>query len=556
MAIEKITALYCRLSRDDELQGDSNSIKNQKNILLKYAQDNRFPNTQFFVDDGYSGTTFERPAWKELMEYVEDGKVATVIVKDMSRLGRDYLRVGYYTEVVLPGADVRFIAVNNGVDSATQEGSDFTPFLNIINEWYAKDTSKKIRAVFRAKGESGRPLCTNPPYGYLKDPANKDHWIVDETAAEVVREIFGMCIDGMGPKKIANTLSERKIVVPSEHFRRLGHPVPAKVPKDIYAWQETTITHILTRMDYVGHTVNFKTHKKSYKSKQKIKNNPSEWVIFENTHEAIIDQDTYDIVQRIRDGRRRPTPLGTMPVLSGMLFCADCGAKMYQVRGKDWPASKEHLVCATYRKIKGACTSHQVYNLEVERFILSHIQQLIKCVLQSEDDFVMMVMRQSYKEYEKTLRDLTVQIEQANRRLSFVDEIICHLYEDNISGKIDDARYIKMASAYELEQQDLNKRIAALTEQQGSQRTKSVNTKYIISLARKYGIVEELDTRVIREFVSKVIIHTAENIDGVWKQRIQIIYNGIGVVVLPGQKHHIIARRSHRSRNAQNAETM
>lgn len=304
MAIEKITALYCRLSIDDELQGDSNSMKNQKSILLKYAQDNRFPNTQFFVDDGYSGTTFERPAWKELMEYVEDGKVATVIVKDMSRLGRDYLRVGYYTEVVLPGADVRFIAVNNGVDSVTQEGSDFTPFLNIINEWYAKDTSKKIRAVFRAKGESGRPLCTNPPYGYLKDPVNKDHWIVDETAAEVVREIFGMCIDGMGPKKIANTLSERKIVVPSEHFRRLGHPVPAKVPKDIYAWQETTITHILTRMDYVGHTVNFKTHKKSYKSKQKIKNDPSEWVIFENTHEAIIDQDTYDIVQRIRDGRR------------------------------------------------------------------------------------------------------------------------------------------------------------------------------------------------------------------------------------------------------------
>ena len=201
MAIEKITALYCRLSRDDELQGDSNSIKNQKNILLKYAQDNRFPNTQFFVDDGYSGTTFERPAWKELMEYVEDGKVATVIVKDMSRLGRDYLRVGYYTEVVLPGADVRFIAVNNGVDSATQEGSDFTPFLNIINEWYAKDTSKKIRAVFRAKGESGRPLCTNPPYGYLKDPVNKDHWIVDETAVEVVREIFGMCIDGIGPKR-------------------------------------------------------------------------------------------------------------------------------------------------------------------------------------------------------------------------------------------------------------------------------------------------------------------------------------------------------------------
>lgn len=470
MALEKITALYCRLSRDDELQGDSNSIKNQKSIMLKYALDNRFSNTQFFVDDGYSGTTFERPAWKELMELVEEGKVATVIVKDMSRLGRDYLRVGYYTEVVLPGADVRFIAINNGVDSAKQQDSDFTPFLNIINEWYAKDTSKKIRAVFRAKGESGKHLCINPPYGYMRDPADKEHWIVDEEAATVVRDIFQMCMAGMGPTTIAHALSDRKIPVPTEHFRRKGMPIPARVPDDIYRWQETTITGILKRMDYLGHTVNFKTHRKSYKSKKTIQNEPSEWMIFENTHEAIIDQDTYSIVQRIRDGRRRPTPLGEMPILSGILFCADCGAKMYQVRGKDWPASKEHLVCATYRKQRGKCSSHQVYNIEVERFILSHIQQLIKYVKQSEEEFVMLAMRQSFKESEKDMRNLASQIDNKSKRLIFLDEIICRLYEDNISGKIDDERYIKMATAYEAEQKQLADDITVLTEQQNTQR--------------------------------------------------------------------------------------
>ena len=549
MALEKITALYCRLSRDDELQGDSNSIKNQKSIMLKFAQDNRFLNTQFFVDDGYSGTTFERPAWKELMELVEDGKVGTVIVKDMSRLGRDYLRVGYYTEVVLPGADVRFIAINNGVDSATQQDSDFTPFLNIINEWYAKDTSKKIRAVFRAKGESGKPLCTTPPYGYLKDPADKDHWIIDEEAAAVVREIFQMCMNGMGPTTIAHALSARMIPVPSEHYRLKGITVPSKPPNNPYRWQETTITGILKRMDYLGHTVNFKTHKKSYKSKKKVDNDPSEWMIFENTHEAIIDQDTFGIVQRIRDGRRRPTPMGEMPVLSGILFCADCGAKMYQVRGNGWPESKWHLVCATYRKIRGNCSSHQVYNLEVERFILSHIQRLVKCVHQSEEEFVHLVMRQSYKESEKVLRDLSAQIDRANKRLVFLDELICRLYEDNVLGKIEDERYVKMVSAYEREQRELSQQITMFTDQHSSQRSQSVNTKYIISLAKKYDTVEELDARVIREFVSKVIVHRAEEIDGTWKQRIQVIYNGIGEIILPGQKQHINTRKARRPRS-------
>lgn len=293
----KITALYCRLSRDDELQGDSNSIKNQKAILQKYADDNGFGNTQFFVDDGYSGTNFDRPDWQRLVALAEEGSIGTIIVKDMSRLGRDYLKVGYYTEVFFPGSDIRFIAINNGVDSANQQDSDFTPFLNIINEWYAKDTSKKIRAVFKAKGQNGKPLCTNPPYGYIKDPEDKDHWIVDEEAAKVVREVFHLCVCGYGPQHIGREMMKRGYMNPTAYAKANGIGKPdTRTVGDDYTWQDSTVSHMLGRMEYLGHTVNFKTYRKSYKNKKQLKNDPSEWQIFENTHEAIIDQETFDIV--------------------------------------------------------------------------------------------------------------------------------------------------------------------------------------------------------------------------------------------------------------------
>ncbi|NCC17109.1 MAG: recombinase, partial [Clostridia bacterium] len=309
--IDKITALYCRLSRDDESQGDSNSIKNQKTILQKYADDNSFTNTEFFVDDGYSGTNFDRPDWQRLLSQVEEGNISTIIVKDMSRLGRDYLKVGYYTEVLFPGSDIRFIAINNNVDSANQQDSDFTPFLNIINEWYAKDTSKKIRSVFKSKGQSGKPLCTNPPYGYIKDPEDKTHWIVDEEAAKVVKEAFRLCMQGYGPTQIAKEFSKRKIMNPTAHAKANGINIPDnRGHDDDYIWRGSTIVHILSRQEYLGHTVNFKTYRKSYKQKKQIKNDPSEWMIFENTHEAIIEKPVFEVVQKIRDGRRRLTPMG------------------------------------------------------------------------------------------------------------------------------------------------------------------------------------------------------------------------------------------------------
>ena len=534
--VEKITALNCRLSRDDELQGDSNSIKNQKAILQKYAEDNGFRNLRFFVDDGYSGTNFDRPDFQRMIAEMGDGNVATIIVKDMSRLGRDYLKVGYYTEVAFPEADVRFIAINNGVDSANQQDSDFTPFLNIINEWYAKDTSKKIRAVFKAKGESGKPLCTNPPYGYVKDPQDKLHWIIDEDAATVVKEIFHLCMKGLGPTQIATELTKRKIENPAAHGKRNGINVSAQQERDdLFIWRTSTMAIILTRQEYLGHTVNFKTKRKSYKQKKQLKNNPSEWQIFRNTHDAIIDEETFKTVQRIRDGRRKVSRLGDMGILSGMMFCADCDNKLYQVRGKGWEHDKEYFVCATYRKVKGGCSSHQIRNVVVEQLLLQNLQRVTAFARGHEDEFLQLITNNFEKELNKELRDCRKEFDQAKARISKLDTIIQRLYEDNVEGKISDERFMKMSTTYESEQKELNARVTALRYFIDHAKEKSLNAEHFLSLVRKYTDIKELDAEIIREFVEKIIVFKAEKIDGHRVQRIQIIYNCIGAVELPSK---------------------
>ena len=528
---DKITALYCRLSRDDELQGDSNSIINQKAILQKYAEDNGFGNTMFFVDDGYSGTNFDRPDWERLIALAEDGKIGTVIVKDMSRLGRDYLKVGYYTEVFFPGLDIRFIAINNGVDSANQQDSDFTPFLNIINEWYAKDTSKKIRAVFKAKGQSGKPLCTNPPYGYVKDPEDKSRWIIDPEAAEVVREIFSLCVKGYGPTQIAKELTRRQIENPVAHARKQGLTLPAKtLDEDPCAWHDSTVARLLTRVEYLGHTANFKTYRKSYKNKKQMHNDRSEWQIFENTHEPIIDQETFDIVQKIRDGRRRLTPMGEMPILSGMLFCADCGAKLYQVRGRGWEHSKEYFVCATYRKQKGKCSSHQIRNVVIEQLLLDDIRRVTAYAREHEDEFVRLVTQKSKQETERNLRESKKELEAAKARVTKLNGIIQRLYEDNIEGKVSDERFTKLTATYEAEQHTLEKRIAELERIMATTKNESLGVDTFLTLVRKYTDIKELDAEIIRVFVEKILVYKAEKVDRHRVQRIKIIYNGIGEI--------------------------
>ena len=526
---DKITALYCRLSRDDELQGDSNSIKNQKTILQKYADDNGFVNTEFFVDDGYSGTNFDRPDWQRLLSQVEEGNISTVIVKDMSRLGRDYLKVGYYTEVLFPGSDIRFIAINNNVDSANQQDSDFTPFLNIINEWYAKDTSKKIRSVFKSKGQSGKPLCTNPPFGYIKDPEDKTHWIVDEEAAKVVKEAFCLCMQGYGPTQIAKEFSKRCIMNPTAHAKAKGINIPDnRGHDDDYIWRGSTIVHMLSRQEYLGHTVNFKTYRKSYKQKKQIKNDPSEWMIFENTHEAIIEDPVFEVVQKIRDGRRRLTPMGEMPILSGMLFCADCGNKLYQVRHRGWEHDKEHFVCATYRKIKGGCSSHQIRNVVVEELLLDGIRRVTAFARDHENEFVELVTKKTRTELDKSMRDGKRELEQSQARISKLDEIIQRLYEDNIEGKISDERFAKMTANYEAEQLTLESRAMELKSTMTSEKESALGVDHFLNLTRKYTDIKALTAEIIREFVEKIYVYNAERIDGRRVQRIKIVYNCIG----------------------------
>ena len=525
----KITALYCRLSRDDELQGDSNSIKNQKAILQKYADDNSFANTEFFVDDGYSGTSFDRPDWQRLLSQVEEGNIGIVIVKDMSRLGRDYLKVGYYTEVLFPGSDIRFIAINNNVDSANQQDSDFTPFLNIINEWYAKDTSKKIRSVFKAKGESGKPLCTNPPYGYIKDPEDKTHWIVDEEAAKVVKEMFHLCMQGFGPTQIAKELTKRRIMNPTAHAKANGINIPDnRGHDDDYVWRDSTIVLMLSRQEYLGHTVNFKTYRKSYKQKKQLKNDPSEWQIFENTHEAIIEEPVFEVVQKIRDGRRRLTPMGKMPILSGMMFCADCENKLYQVRGRGWDHDKEYFVCATYRKIKGGCSSHQIRNVVVEELLLDGIRRVTAFAKNHEDEFVEMITKKTRTDLDRSMRDGKRELEQSQARISKLDDIIQRLYEDNIEGKISDERFSKMTVNYEAEQHTLESRVAELKSAISSEKESALGVDHFLTLVRKYTDIKELTAEILREFVEKIYVYKAERIDGRRVQRIKIVYNCIG----------------------------
>lgn len=533
-AEEKITALYCRLSRDDELQGDSNSIINQKAILQKYADDNGFSNTTLFVDDGYSGTTFDRPDWNRLMGLVDEGRVGTIIVKDMSRLGRDYLKVGMYTEMVFPNADIRFIAINNGVDSANQSENDMTPFINIFNEFYAKDTSRKIRAVFKAKGQSGKPLSTNPPYGYVKDPEDKTHWLVDEEAAEVVREIFRMCVQGYGVSQIANEITKRHIMNPTAYAKHHGRTIPdnREFTGD-YIWGKSTISHMLSRPEYLGHTVNFKTYRKSYKQKKQLKRDPSEWQIFENTHEAIIDRETYDIVQRIRDGRRRVTPMGEMPALSGMVFCADCGAKLYQVHGRNLQQS-EYMVCATYRKRgKDVCSSHQIRNSVIEELLLDGIRSMTAYVREHEDEFVEMVTKLSKAETEKALRDEKRELMQAEARVHKLDTIIQRLYEDNVEGKISDERFAKMSENYESEQKSLERRIIELRSRIAAQKENCINVNSFVALVRKHTDIQELNAEVIREFVERVEVFQPARVGGRKVQRLRIVWNCIGEFTPP-----------------------
>lgn len=530
---EKITALYSRLSRDDELQGDSNSIKNQKAILSKYAQEHGFSNTRFYVDDGYSGTNFNRPDFQRMLEDVNDGLIGAIIVKDMSRLGRDYLKVGLYTEITFPDAGVRFIAINDGVDSESNIDNDFTPFRNIINEWYAKDTSKKIRAVFRAKGMSGKHLATIPPYGYRKDEQNKQLWLINEEAAEVVKEIFSLCMKGYGPTQIARILTERKIDPPVLHNRKCGLPTTSYQSEFPEVWVTETVKSILANPTYLGHTINFRTRKKSYKSKKKIELPKEEWAIFKNTHEAIIDEETFRIVERLRQAKRRPTDMGEMSIFSGLVYCADCGQKMYLCRCTTMK-QKEYFNCSTYRKKKkNLCTSHQITVESIEHFVLTNLQRLLAFTKEYEKEFIALLTRNQEQVSKKTLLAKTRELEETEQRIQTLDRIIQNLYEDKVSGNLTEERFMKLSTSYEQEQAELNEKVSILKQELLHAKEQSDNTDKFILIVRKYTEITELTPEIVREFVHKVVVHQAKKIDGKRTQTIKLHFNHVGQFTIP-----------------------
>ena len=526
---DEITALYLRLSRDDEQQGESNSISNQKNILMKYAKDNRFPNPTFFVDDGYSGTNFNRPGWNSLLEQIETGRIKTIIVKDMSRLGRDYLKVGFYTEVMFPERGIRFIAVNNGIDSTNQQDSDFTPFLNIINEWYAKDTSKKIRAVKKSKGEAGQYLTNTPPYGYMKDPDDKKCWIVDEGAAQVVRKIYSLCLEGFGPSQIARKLKDEQILSPTAYWASQGRKVSHTIPANPCKWQTSTVVEILEKKEYLGHMVNFKTSRASYKNKKIINFPKEEHKVFENAHEAIVEENVWEKAQERRKHKRRPAGSGRSNVFSGIAHCADCGAKLYYCSNKNLDARSDYFVCSTSQKHGSeACGTHYIRAVALEAMVFWHLMCTIDFVVHYEDEFRQKVNAKRSADLKKDVAQKRKEITKTERRIAELSTIFKRMYEDHVNGKLSDARFMELSTDYETEQEELQAKLLQLRSDLEEQEQRSNDVDSFMDRCKEYVGTEEFNPSILSNLVHKVFVEAPDRSSGKREQRIHISYDMLG----------------------------
>ena len=535
---EKITALYERLSRDDELEGESNSIVNQKKILEEYASKNNLTNIIHFTDDGISGTQFDRPGFMAMMNGVNTGNIGCIIVKDMSRLGRDYLKVGQCMEI-LRQKGVRLIAINDNVDSFYRE-DDFTPFRNIMNEWYARDTSRKIQSTFRSKGESGKHTASTPPYGYIKDEKDKDKWVVDEKAAEIVRRIFNLTMDGAGPYKIAKILEADKIDIPAYHQQKMGYGLhQSKNFEYPYRWCSSTIASILKKKEYLGHTVNFKT-RKHFKDKKSKYVSEDKWLIFENTHEAIIDQETFDNVQRIRGNvKRYPDGWGEYHPLTGLMYCADCGSKMYVHRTNNYK-NIPYYVCSNYKKVPCGTLCPSAHRIKAE-VVINLIQETLKDIknyLNEDNEAFIHSIQNEMEEKEKVeIEKQRVRLINNKSRIQELERLMCRIYEDMILEKIPSSRYEILNSQYETEQRSLSKEIEDLDLAISRYEKETDKTRKFISLISRYENFDELTNTMINEFVEKIIIHERDRKGSqTSKQKIEIYFNFIGNYEVPKEE--------------------
>lgn len=528
---KRITALYARLSRDDEKDGISGSIQNQKAILEKYAKDNKLPNPRFFYDDGFSGVTFTRPAFMEIMELAEQGMIGTIVVKDHSRLGRNRLVVGQLLEEDFVRLDIRYIAIMDNID--TEKGiSDIVPMQDLFNEWHAKNTSDKVRKVMQSKGMSGKPLTTNPPFGYMKSPDNKDEWIVDEPAAKIVKRIFSLCVEGLGPTQIAKKLRSEKVLTPTEYWNSIGRKC-SKPPAIPYGWVADTVSGILDKQEYCGDTVNFRTYRKSFKMKKKLDKPKDEWKVFPDTHPAIIDRETFELVQELRKHRRRPNRTGEISMFSGLLYCADCGEKLYYSVTNNYKQEQAYFFCSAYRKNSDVCSAHYIREKVVEQLVLESMQRVLWYVQSYEKLFAQRQFEEFGEKQKKELAEKRMELDKAKQRIREIDRIIQKLYEDNAMGKISDERFATMSMSLENEQSGLKDRIPALEDELENAKVKTEVLQMFIDKAKRVTRLEALTPELVHEFVEKIVVSAPEYKDGKRYQEVAIHYNGVGIIREP-----------------------
>ena len=562
MAVKKIkyTALYERLSRDDEMQGESNSIVNQKRYLEEYAQAQGFKNIRHFTDDGYSGTNFKRPGFQEMIAAIEAGEIDVVCVKDLSRFGRDYLKVGFYTEIMFPEKGVRFIAINNSVDSANPTENDFTPFLNIMNEWYAKDTSNKIRTIFRSRMQDGKRCSGAIPYGYRRDPEDKNHLLIDEEAAKVVRRIYQMVIDGMGSQAIANQLTADNVLIPSAYLEQSEHGESRNHSyHDPCRWNCTAVSYILDKQEYMGHTVLGKTICENFKTKKRRKARPDELIIFENTHEPIIDAETWHLVQKLRRRTRRKLANGSYSHrLSGLVYCADCGKRLsysspqsqHRPDGKTYDADSSFR-CPTYKSMYGECTMHYIKSSTLDKLVDEAVRKIARYVLRNEQAFLEQVRVLTSADQKHTQSEDKKELVNIKKRIAELDNYIKRLYEGNASGKIPDRQFEKLMAQYDSEQQELEERVKEIEVSIHEIQQESENGQQFVRLVQKYRDFTEIDQTALNEFIDKVVVHEATGGRTADRsQQIDIYFNFIGQFMVEDTEEELLMQEQEAQRLA------
>ena len=531
-----ITALYCRLSRDDGTDNDSNSIVNQKKLLQKYAKENGFSNTRYYVDDGYTGTNFKRPGFQKMLEDIELGFVKTVIVKDMSRLGRDYLQVGYYTDTYFPDNDIRFIAVNDCVDSDDGE-NELAPFRNVMNEMYARDISRKIRSSHRLRGNAGEPL-SQPPYGYLKSPENKKKWIVDPEAAQVVKDIFRMCLEGKGNETIARILQERKVLIPMAYWKEKGLGRGGKKTQtDPYKWCKSSVAKILANQEYCGDVINFKTYSKSFKKKARLANPEENWAIFKGVHEPIVDRESFETVQKlIKKTKRRAPKLENAEknMFCDLLYCADCGSKLWShVNTKN--KSIQYFSCSNYKiDTRGTCeTRHYIRADAIEQVVMLELKRMAQYLRNDEEAFAQLLAEKTNKDIQLESKSLETELQRCTLRNEKVAELYEKLYEDNVSGKVTDEWFMQLSHKYEVERMEIKSKIAEIKEKIQNLSTMEQNKEHFIKAIRRFMAMQKLTAPLLRELIDEITVYETEGVGKNRSQRIMIHYKFIGYIEIP-----------------------